>query len=57
MDISIIIKAKNGEEILRKKVISKMPDEFAYARYLSELKWLSDEEVALINKTEPKWLQ
>jgi len=50
MDISIVIKQKNGVEIQRKKVITELPDEFAYARHLGELKWLSNFEVALINK-------
>ncbi|MBM6617227.1 hypothetical protein [Bacillus suaedaesalsae] len=50
MDISIVIKQKNGVEIQREKVISELPDEFAYARHLGELKWLADFEIALINK-------
>lgn len=50
MDISIMIRQKKGVEIQRKKIISELPDEFAYAKHLGELKWLSDVEVALINK-------
>lgn len=57
MDISIIIRDRNGSEITRKKVISELPDEFAYVKYLGELKWLSSNEVALINKKgDTKWL-
>ncbi len=50
MDISILIWQINGVMIQRKKVISELPDEFAYAKHLGELKWISDVEVALINK-------
>lgn len=50
MDISISIRQKNSVEIQRKIVISELPDEFAYAKHLGELKWISDVEVALINK-------
>lgn len=50
MDISILIWQKNGVLIQREVVISELPDEFAYAKHLGELKWMSDVEVALINK-------
>ncbi|ULO09545.1 hypothetical protein H1230_12685 [Paenibacillus sp. 19GGS1-52] len=50
MDISILIWQINGVMIQREKVISELPDEFAYAKHLGELKWISDVEVALINK-------
>jgi hypothetical protein len=51
MDISIAIMNKNGIVLQREKVISELPDEFAYATHLGELRWLSDTEVGLINKT------
>lgn len=41
---------KNGEKIQRNLVISELPDEFAYSKYLGELRWISDTEVALYNK-------
>lgn len=50
MDIFIFIMLHNGTEILLEKVISELPDEFAYSKHLGELKWISDFEVALINK-------
>ncbi|MFF2092524.1 hypothetical protein [Paenibacillus sp. NPDC058174] len=50
MDIFISIMQRNGTEILLKKVLSELPDEFAYSKHLGELKWISDFEVALINK-------
>ncbi len=57
MDIYIIIKNKSGTEISREKVISELPDEFAYAKHLGELKWLCSNQVALINKKGNKrWL-
>lgn len=56
MDISILIKDKIGTEISRKKVISELPDEFAYSKHLGELKWISNNEVALTNKKgDTKW--
>lgn len=57
MDISIVIKQSNGVETLKRKVISELPDEFAYAKHLGELKWLSDVEVALINKKANKMVK
>lgn len=54
MDISIIFREKKGTEIYRKKIISELPDEFAYAKFLGELKWISDSEVRLINKKGDK---
>ena len=50
MDIFISISERDGKQVLLEKVISELPDEFAYARHLGELKWNSDSEVALINK-------
>ncbi|WP_315792603.1 hypothetical protein [Paenibacillus sp. BIC5C1] len=50
LDIFISIEHPDGTQILLENVISELPDEFAYARHLGELKWLSDFEVALINK-------
>lgn len=52
MNISIIIKDKNKNEIGRKTIISEKPDEFAYAKHLGALKWISAEEVALFNKNQ-----
>jgi hypothetical protein len=50
LDIFISIIHSDGTQILLKKVISELPDEFAYTRHLGELQWISDFEVALINK-------
>lgn len=50
MDISILIRTANGVEVHRELVRSELPDEFAYAKHLGELKWISASEVALINK-------
>ncbi|WP_336783436.1 hypothetical protein [Paenibacillus illinoisensis] len=50
MDIFISISERDGKQVLLEKVISELPDEFAFVRHLGELKWDSDSEVALINK-------
>jgi hypothetical protein len=52
MDISIVIRNKNGDLRLPHLIISELPDEFAYARHLGKLIWLSNKEVALISKDE-----
>ncbi|TVX79528.1 hypothetical protein FQP34_15185 [Peribacillus simplex] len=48
-DINIIIKDKKGQEITKKRVASEMPDELVFGHHLGELKWLSNNEVALFN--------
>ncbi len=50
IDISIIVYDKLGVEIAREKIISELPDEFAYAKHLGELKWISNNEISLVNK-------
>ncbi|TDL69176.1 hypothetical protein E2R58_08295 [Paenibacillus amylolyticus] len=51
MDIFLSILQRDGTQVFLEKVISEQPDEFAYDRHLGELTWVSDFEVALINKT------
>ncbi|TXC81854.1 hypothetical protein FS935_21690 [Metabacillus litoralis] len=48
-DIFLIAKDKNGQEKVRKRVASEKPDELVFGRHLGELKWLSNNEVALFN--------
>lgn len=50
IDISIMLRDKKGIEISKAKIITELPDEYAYAKHLGELKWLSNDQVALINK-------
>lgn len=50
IDIYIIIRDKKGTEINRRKIISELPHEFAYAKHLGELKWVDVNEIALLNK-------
>jgi hypothetical protein len=50
IDISIVICDNIGNEIIRKKVISEEPNEWAYSRYLGEIKWVDNSKVALINR-------
>lgn len=52
MNIFIVIKERNGNEIFRKKIISELPDEWAYAKHLGELKWISNSTIELINKAK-----
>lgn len=54
IEIYMVLRDKNGAELDRKKLISELPDEFAYANHLGEVKWLSDNEVALVNKKGDK---
>ncbi len=54
IEIFIVLRNKNGAELDRKKVISELPDEFVYAKHLGEVKWISDNEVALVNKKGEK---
>ena len=53
-DISIIIQDKKRNEILRKKVITERPHEFAYAIHLGEIKWVTDKKASLLNRTGDK---
>ncbi len=50
IDIFISIKNKNSEEILRKKIISELPDEYAYSKHLGKIKWQTNEIVEFYNK-------
>ncbi|WBW95929.1 hypothetical protein [Oceanirhabdus sp. W0125-5] len=49
-NISIIIKNYKGEELIRKMVKDERPNEFSYVWHFGELKWISDNEVVLINQ-------
>jgi hypothetical protein len=49
-DISIIVYDRNHQEINREKLISELPDEWAYSRHLGTLKWESESQVILLNK-------
>jgi len=48
--IYIIIKDKKGNEVARKKLITELPDEFAYSKHLGQVKWLSNTKAVLLNK-------
>lgn len=53
-DISINIKNQKGEEIKSVKVISERPNERSFVSHLGSLKWISGDEVALINAGKTK---
>jgi hypothetical protein len=50
--VRIIIRNKNGDEVKQKKIITERPNEWAFAKHFGRLEWLSQNEVALINKDE-----
>jgi len=54
MNISILIKDKFGKEIFLEKIISELPDEYAYSKHLGKLKWTSNRSVSLVNKKNDK---
>lgn len=57
--ISIFIEVKNikGISLGRKLVVTEQPHEFAYARQLGDIIWLTEETVALISKQhDEKWI-
>ncbi|MCG8568691.1 MAG: hypothetical protein MJB14_00990 [Spirochaetes bacterium] len=55
-NIFMIINSIKGEEILKRKIITVQPDEFIYSNYLGEFKWLSINQVALIDKNKKKYI-
>jgi hypothetical protein len=55
-DIFLIIRDKNGKELTKKLVASSKPDEIIFSHHLGELKWLSNNEVALFNRPNSKYV-
>jgi hypothetical protein len=56
IDIHIVIKNKEKAIVESKVVVSKLPDEFAYAGHLGKLVWLSANEAALISSNgDEQW--
>jgi hypothetical protein len=49
-DISLVVYDRDHQEIKRKKLISELPDEWAYARHLGALTWESENQIVLRNK-------
>ena len=47
VDISVIVFDKENNEIHREVVIAEEPDEFAYAKHLSDIKWADGNTVVL----------
>lgn len=50
IDISIVIRNKDKEVVSKTKVIREQPDEWAYAKHLGKLEWVSDSKIRLVNK-------
>jgi len=56
-EISIIVKSNTGEVIKREKLITERPNEWAFTKQFGNLKWISSNEVILVNKNESKqWI-
>lgn len=55
-EIYLMIKNKNGQELMKKLVVSTKPDKIIFYRYLGELKWLSDFEAALFNRPKSRYV-
>lgn len=54
-EIFLIIKDKTTEVVLKKElIIRERPNEFAFVRHLGNLRWISENEVVLINKNKNK---
>jgi hypothetical protein len=52
--INVIIRDRKKNEILREKIISEVPHEFAFARHLGHLSWVSENEVILQNQNKDR---
>lgn len=50
-NISIVITDKKEQVIKKELIVSEKPDEWMFAKYFGELKWISTTEVALIGKS------
>jgi len=57
LDAFIVIRDKKKNEIMRKQILSAFPDELVFSNSFGELKWLSDHEVALVNRVGTKQLR
>ncbi|MDP4147003.1 MAG: hypothetical protein Q8936_21435 [Bacillota bacterium] len=49
-DISIVIMDKNNNIIKEETVVREKPDEWMFGRYFGDLKWISNNEVVLVDK-------
>lgn len=49
-DISILITDKKEQVIKREIVVKEKPDEWMFAKYFGDLKWISNKEVSLVSK-------
>ena len=54
IDISMIVTDNNMNQVYREKIVSELPDEYAYADHLGTIKWISNSEVALVNSEKNK---
>lgn len=50
IDISIVVHDRKGTELIREKIVTELPHEFVFIKHLGKLTWLSNSEVALVNR-------
>lgn len=55
-EIYLVVKDKNGNEIVKRLVSTTKPDEIIFSHFLGELNWLSNNEVALFNRSKSKYI-
>ena len=55
-EIYLVVKDKNGQEMVKKLVSSTKPDELIFGHYLGKLNWLSNYEVALFNQPKSNYV-
>jgi hypothetical protein len=54
--IFIVIRDKQGKLVKKQLIITELPNEYAYAKHLGKLIWLSNNEVQLLNRRNSmKW--
>ena len=53
-DIKVVITDREVNVLKEEIVVTEKPDEWAYAKYLGNLKWLSNNEVVLISKNKER---
>jgi len=46
----LVVEGRDGVEVARKQVLETRPDEFAFARFFGDIRWISPGRVALLAK-------
>ena len=57
INISIIITDNFGNTIMKKHIITEIPDEWIYTKHLGEIKWIDNNKIKLINNSkDEEWI-